>query len=137
MSLFPLSSYADGTVLPAPVTVPSRQASVASMADSGIRPGTQRSSAVGTDAIEAVDGSRRVQRSDNEKLDHAIDAINRFLQPVNSSVRFAIDENSGRTLVKVIDTDTNDVIRQFPSKEALAISRDLDRFQGLLVKDQA
>ena len=39
--------------------------------------------------------------------------------------------------VLLIDTDTQDVLRQFPSKEALAISHELDKLQGLLIRDKA
>ena len=71
------------------------------------------------------------------KLETAVASINKFLKPVASSIEFSIDEQSGRTLVKVIDTDTNDVLRQYPSKEALAISQELDKLQGLLIRDKA
>jgi flagellar protein FlaG len=37
----------------------------------------------------------------------------------------------------VIDPSNNELIRQIPSEEMLAISRALDRMQGLLVKSQA
>ena len=72
-----------------------------------------------------------------DQLDKAIDSINRFLKPVASSIQFSVDEDSGRTLVKVIDTDTNDVLRQFPSNETLQISKELSKLQGLLIKDKA
>jgi flagellar protein FlaG len=75
--------------------------------------------------------------ADNARLDQAVASINRFIKPVNSRVEFSVDEDSGRTVVQVIDTDTKDLLRQFPSKEALAISQELDRYQGILLKDKA
>ena len=71
------------------------------------------------------------------QLDHAVDTINQFLKPVASSIQFSVDEESGRTLVKVIDTDTNTVLRQFPSKETLAMSSELSKLQGLLLREKA
>lgn len=71
------------------------------------------------------------------QLDRAVDTINQFLKPVASSIQFSIDEESGRTLVKVVDTDTNTVLRQFPSKEALAMSSELSKLQGLLLREKA
>jgi flagellar protein FlaG len=73
----------------------------------------------------------------DDALDKAVSDINKFLKPINSSIEFSIDQESGRTLVKVIDTDTKDVLRQFPSKEALAISQELGKLQGLLVREKA
>ncbi|MBC7572837.1 MAG: flagellar protein FlaG [Herminiimonas sp.] len=81
--------------------------------------------------------SPNTQSVKDAALNKAVDAINRFINPVASSIQFSVDEDSGRTLVKVVDTDTNTVLRQFPSKEALAISHELDKLQGLLVKDKA
>ena len=76
-------------------------------------------------------------KSGAAQLDHAVDTINQFLKPVASSIQFSVDEESGRTLVKVIDTDTNTVLRQFPSKETLAMSSELSKLQGLLMREKA
>ena len=84
---------------------------------------------------EAVSDAQRA--ADNARLDKAVEDINRFLKPVASSIQFSVDEESGRTLVKVIDTTTNDVLRQFPSKEALAMSSELSKLQGMLVREKA
>jgi flagellar protein FlaG len=72
-----------------------------------------------------------------KKLESAVDAINAFLKPISSSIEFSIDQNSGKTVVKLMDKETNTVLRQYPTKEALAIARDIDKFQGLLVNTEA
>lgn len=74
---------------------------------------------------------------DAAELKHALDAINKYLKPVASNIEFSIDQDSGRTLVKIVDTETNTVIRQTPSKEVLAIARELDKLQGLLIREKA
>jgi flagellar protein FlaG len=40
-------------------------------------------------------------------------------------------------VVRVVDTATDQVIRQIPSEVALAISQSLEKLQGLLVRQQA
>ncbi|QLQ02359.1 MAG: flagellar protein FlaG [Thiobacillus sp.] len=41
-------------------------------------------------------------------------------------------------MVKMVDTSTGQLIRQFPSEETLAISRGIEQFQqGLLLKQKA
>lgn len=67
----------------------------------------------------------------------AVDALNKLLKPVARNIEFSIDESSGKTLIQVVDTDTNTVIRQTPSKEVLAIAREIDRIQGLLIRAKA
>ncbi|WP_147070331.1 flagellar protein FlaG [Sulfuriferula plumbiphila] len=74
---------------------------------------------------------------DAAELKHALDAINKFLKPITSNIEFSIDPDSGRTLVKIVDTETNTVIRQTPSKEVLAIAKELDKLQGLLIREKA
>jgi len=40
-------------------------------------------------------------------------------------------------VVKMVDTETEEVLRQFPSEEMLAISKSIDRMQGLLINREA
>ena len=70
------------------------------------------------------------------ELKNSVDAINRFLQD-NSEVRFSIDEDSGISVVKVIDTETKKVLRQFPSAQSLEIGKNLSSLKGLLIDSEA
>ena len=71
-----------------------------------------------------------------EELKNSVDAINRFLK-VNSEVQFSIDEGSGKSVIKVIDTESKKVLRQFPSEQALEFGKNLNDLKGLLVDNQA
>lgn len=73
-----------------------------------------------------------------QQLKHAVDSINKSLQPSASNLEFNIDPNTQRAVVKVVDTSTGDVIRQIPSKEVLAIAESIDQFnKGLLLSQKA
>ena len=67
----------------------------------------------------------------------AVQAANSYAQSVSSSLQFSFDQDSGRTVVKMVDTATDEVLRQFPSEEILAISKSIDRMQGLLINREA
>lgn len=54
-----------------------------------------------------------------------------------SSLEFSVNKDDGHTIVRVIDRETQKLIRQIPSEEAIAISRSLDRMQGFLLKMKA
>jgi len=72
------------------------------------------------------------------QLQNAMEGINKALRQSGKSLEFSVDESSKRQIVKVVDTETGDVIRQFPSEEMLAISRSIDMIQqGLLIKQEA
>ncbi len=72
-----------------------------------------------------------------KELQEALDIIEQAVRTATDELNFSIDEESGRTVIKVIDKTTDEVIRQFPSKEALDIARALDKLQGLLIKEKA
>jgi flagellar protein FlaG len=72
-----------------------------------------------------------------EQLAHALKSINQVLQDRSQDLEFSVDQDSERTIVKVIDKSTQEVIRQMPTQEALEIAKALDHMQSLLVKQQA
>jgi len=75
-----------------------------------------------------------VSRTDVKK---ATETINRFMSSADRNLTFSLDDDSGKVVVKVVDMTTKEVIRQFPSEEAIAISKSLDKLQGLLLSDKA
>ncbi|MBB3225124.1 flagellar protein FlaG [Pseudoduganella umbonata] len=78
--------------------------------------------------IPGTDGS-------TDALDDAVSKLNASVHA--QSLEFSIDEDSKRTIVKVIDSETKEVVRQLPTKEALEIAKSLDKAFGLLIRQQA
>lgn len=72
-----------------------------------------------------------------EELRKATDNLNKVVSLYAAELKFTIDEVSGVDVVKVINTDTKEVIRQIPSEEMVKIAESIDRLQGLLVRQQA
>lgn len=72
-----------------------------------------------------------------EAVAAAVQSANAYMQSATTSVQFSLDQDSGRTVVKMVDTATNQVLNQFPSEAILAISKSIDRMQGLLINRQA
>jgi len=71
------------------------------------------------------------------EVQKALEEVEKAVAPMAQSLQFSLGKDSGRTVVKVMDTDTNEVIRQIPSEEVLAISKAVDKLKGLLLKQQA
>lgn len=68
--------------------------------------------------------------------------LNRIAQTVQRNLAFSVDEPSGRTVIRVVDTATGDTIRQIPSEEALELSAHLKSMlgtdtHGLIIESQA
>ncbi len=89
--------------------------------------------------MKSVDKAEPQQgvKVDNVALEDAVKKINEFISPSSSSVQFSVDQDSNRTVVKVVDLETKKVIRQFPNEDVLAMSKALDKLQGLMVKQTA
>lgn len=68
----------------------------------------------------------------SEKLKTAVQDIEKFVQSVKRNLQFSIDEESGKVIVKVIASDTGEVVRQLPSAEALKIADNLQNAHSLL-----
>lgn len=81
--------------------------------------------------------STEIQTSREAQLIDAVKATNEFIKPINSAVQFSLDSDSGKTVVRVMDISTEEVIRQIPSEEMLAIAKALDQIQGLLIRQKA
>lgn len=60
-----------------------------------------------------------------EALEKVVSQLNAYIQNSQRDMNFSVDEVTGRVVVKVIDSTTEEVIRQIPSEEMLAISRHL------------
>ncbi len=72
-----------------------------------------------------------------EAVAAAVQSANAYVQSLSASIQFSLDQDTGRTVVQMIDTETAEVLRQIPSEEMLAISKSIDRMQGLLINRQA
>ena len=70
-------------------------------------------------------------------LESAVKAVQDFVKPMSGNLEFSLDDETGQTVIKVIDSSTKELIRQIPSEEMLEIARALDRLQGLLVRQKA
>ena len=62
------------------------------------------------------------QSVDQAQLREAVSQINSFVQSVQRDLSFSMDEGSGRTIIKVIDSESGKLVRQIPSEEVLALA---------------
>ncbi len=76
------------------------------------------------------------------KLSEAVDQINNRMQSVRRDLEFSVDEDSKRTVIRVMDSETKEVIRQIPAETVLAMARmiqleETDTIKGLLLEQEA
>jgi flagellar protein FlaG len=92
----------------------------------------------GAPAVPSARGAARARDSDiaadergsaashmsARELSAQIEKLTRALQASQSSLSFSVDENTGKTIVRVVSS-TGELVRQIPSEEALAIAATL------------
>lgn len=79
------------------------------------------------------DRAARLERAVQE----SVDTLNEFIRPYVTSLQFSVDQDLGKIVVKIMDTETKEVIKQIPSEEVLALTKALGRVEGLLVRQEA
>lgn len=67
-----------------------------------------------------------------EKLKESVSQLNNLVTSVQRDLRFSVDELSGKTVITVIDSKTDTIIRQIPSEEVLALAQNIDSLKGVL-----
>jgi flagellar protein FlaG len=70
-------------------------------------------------------------------LENAVKKLNDFVAPAVQAIRFELDQNTERMVVKVIDSASQRVLRQIPNEQVLVMSQTLDKLQGLVVNHTA
>lgn len=89
-------------------------------------PITSPESSVGETSDKSVSSSLRAQVED------VVRRANEYAQSKNLSVNYSIDEATEKVVVKVINKDTEEVVRQIPPDEFLELSARLSNFQSMI-----
>ncbi|MDH3712547.1 MAG: flagellar protein FlaG [Gammaproteobacteria bacterium] len=80
---------------------------------------------------------RELPPAEMAELEQAVENLNQTLQDIKRELRFSVDDDTGRTIVKVINADTDEVVRQIPSEQLLNTVRHMEQQAGLLLDTEA
>ncbi|MBZ0258144.1 flagellar protein FlaG [bacterium] len=78
------------------------------------------------------------QESEPQATDHQ--PVNRIQESESLSehrVNFRIDEGSGRTIIRVVDSKTHEVLQEFPQTQILEITERMKSIMGLFYDHEA
>lgn len=71
-----------------------------------------------------------------EQLQRISADMQRKADTVTTELHFAVDQSTGRTLIRVTDRTTQQLIRQIPTEEAMEIAKQINNFQQHMLLDQ-
>jgi flagellar protein FlaG len=72
-----------------------------------------------------------------QTVESAVSQISEFVQNFQRDLQFSVDKDSGRIVVKVLDSETKEVIRMIPTEETLRMAEQLDSPESLILREQA
>jgi flagellar protein FlaG len=82
--------------------------------------------------------------SQKEETLRLAERLDDFAKSMERELDFEVDEESGRTIITVINSDTQEIVRQIPPKEVLAllerigrVHKDADMGRGVLINKKA
>jgi len=82
-------------------------------------------------------GETRAEKSEKrsdairEELNEAVSRLNDFVQSVQRDLEFDVNDDTGQTVVRVIDQQTDEVVRQIPDDLALKLAENLQQDEPL------
>ena len=71
-----------------------------------------------------------------EDLKEITDKMNQVASVFNTSLAFAVDDPTGKTVIKVMDKITEEVIRQIPPENALKLMANMRDVMGMFLDVQ-
>lgn len=80
---------------------------------------------------------KKIDQPSPETVADAVKAVSEFVGNINSNLKFNVDDETGQTIIKVVDSTTDEVIKQIPSEDMVAIAKAMDKLKGLLVHQKA
>jgi len=67
-----------------------------------------------------------------DDLVKAIEQLNQRMRKFDRNVSFSLDKSTGKDVVRVVNSNNGEVIRQLPNEEKLNFIRNLDSMMGLI-----
>lgn len=90
--------------------------------------GKERASVVGKieSGQELPQGVRAIADISDEQVKDAVSKLNENVQSTERTLDFQMDEDSGKTVIKVFDKASSELIRQIPNELALELAQNLN-----------
>lgn len=74
---------------------------------------------------------------ESKSMTQIVEELNVSTQYQKRAIQFSLDEEAGQPVIKVIDAETDKVIRQIPQEEILRFQQRIEEMSGLIIQEQA
>lgn len=118
---------------PADTTAQDVSANAQALANTGEKVVISSSPETNAAVTQAPIGGKAQEQSFEEAIAQRIKELNVQMEQRSTKVQFSIDEESKNLIVRVLNKETGEVIRQIPSEEVLNLTKTLKDFRGLML----
>ncbi|MFW6365003.1 MAG: flagellar protein FlaG [Spirochaetota bacterium] len=87
---------------------------------------------IAIDNTPDTDGGREAAGVDPQKM---VDTLNRAAATVDTRVSFDYNKDTRRVIMKIVDPDTQELVRQIPSREMIRLLERIHEMTGLLLDE--
>jgi flagellar protein FlaG len=78
--------------------------------------------------------AEQVKELSREEVERAKSDISDFVQNIQRNLSFTVHDDTGKPIIKVTDSETDEVIRQIPTEEVLKLHQYIHDASGILFK---
>jgi flagellar protein FlaG len=83
--------------------------------------------------VDVIESNKPTQQA----IAKAANDIQNFVKEMGRNLQFSIDKTTGYNVVRVVNPDTQELIRQLPSEELLKIAASMQEMGSVLVNQKA
>lgn len=75
----------------------------------------------------------RTEEARNVEMKEAVSKLNQYVQKTQRNLDFSLDEDSGKTVIRVYDRQSEQLVRQIPDEVALELAKKLNSEEPALI----
>ena len=92
-----------------------------------------------TDQFKETTGLKQTNRDkvSKEEANEIVDTLYELTEMLQTSLTFKVDEKTDSVVIKVIDKKSNEIIRQIPNEDILALREKMEEMTGILLREKA
>lgn len=81
---------------------------------------------------KSVQGESRAGPISREEVNTAVDSLHGLISMLQTRISFSISEETDQIIIKVINRETDEVIRQIPPEELVSLQAKMEELTGII-----
>ena len=86
---------------------------------------------------QSVPPTMESSQPSNQQLEQVAEKLNKHVQNLQRDLHFSINDDTGETVIRVVDSESQKTIRTIPSEEFLEMTQQLNQTVGMLLNASA